>query len=155
MATSSIPAAIDWLVGAVRALPQCAAPVVVEDGWPARQSEAGNVVIGITPEDDDTDNPVMHAQLGAQLEVEEPAVPCLVWAHRNGADAMKAARDAAFVIYDAVVTRVRQDRTLGGAVHSGVAILTNVRVAQTGTAVEAGEGRRCEIRFVVAWRNRF
>ncbi len=154
MATSSIPAGIDYLVAQVTALPECALPVIVEDGFPARWAD-DVVVIGITPEDDDTENPVLHAQLGAQLEYEDPAVPCLVRSYRAGENAMKAARAAAFGMYDAIVTRVRADRSLGGAVHSGAAIVTGMRMTQTGQAVEAGAGRTCDIRFVVTWHNRF
>lgn len=58
-------------------------------------------------------------------------------------------------LLDAVVTRVRDDRTLGGALHSGAAIVTTVQVRQTNTAPEAGDGRVCEITFVVRCNNRF
>lgn len=155
MATSSIPAAIDYLVTQTRALPECAAPVVVFDGWPMGRAEVG-VVIGITPEDPETGVEPVHAELGAQVEWEVYDVPCIVWAHAGGGEeAMKAARDAAFAILNAIMTKVRQDRALGGALHSGAAAVRRIRVEQTGTADAAGEGRSCEIRFDINCRNRF
>jgi hypothetical protein len=158
MATSCIPAAIDYLVAQITALPECAAPVVVHDGWPDSRGDRG-VVVGITPEDDDSEAPSVHAALGAQMEYESPIIPCLLWSYVGGGSqsgAMKSARDAAFVIYNAIITKVRADRTLGGAVHSGAALVTGMTMRQTGSAAEAGSGRICEIRFVVSIdRNRF
>ena len=152
--TSSIPAAIDYLVAQTRALPECAAPVGVFDGWPGR-ADTG-VVIGITPEDDATENEPVHAQLGAQMEREVYDIPCIVWAYVGGGEeAMKQARDAAFVILDAIMTKIRADRTLGGALHSGWAQVTGWRVEQTGDAEEAGSGRTCQIRFGISAENRF
>ncbi len=155
MATSSIPAAIDYLVATVRAFPQAAAPVVVTDGWPDEKAPTG-VVIGIDPEDDATENVNVYAQVGAQVEWEEYFIPCVIWAYKGGSD-MKAARDAAFVLYDALLTHLKTTagRTLGGALHSGTARATNVRIVQTGSNAEAGAGRRCDIYFAVHCRNRF
>lgn len=156
MATSSIPAAIDYLVTAIRSLPECAEPVIVEDGWPTRRAAKG-VGVGVIPGDGVTDDEVAHAQLGAQMEFEQYTIPCLVWAHAGGASA-KTARDQAFVIFNAIATKIRENpvgRTLGGALNSGAAVIQNVRVEQTATAQEAGEGRVCEIRFNVQAKNRF
>lgn len=155
MATSSIPAALDYLVAAVTAFPAAAAPVVVSDGWPDEKAQVG-VTIGIDPEDDATENANAHAQVGGQVEWEEYFIPCVIWAYRGGAD-MKAARDAAFVIYDALLTHLKTvaGRTLGGALHSGTAQVTNVRVVQTGNQPEAAAGRRCDIYFAVHCKNRF
>lgn len=156
MTTSSIPAAIDYLVTTITGLPACAAPVIVEDGWPTRSSPQG-VGIGVIPGDDTTEDEVTHAQLGAQMEFEEYEIPCIVWAHVGGASA-KTARDAAFAIFDAIVTMVRVNpagRTLGGALHSGSAMLHRVRVEQTGDAAAAGEGRMCVIKFSIGCKNRF
>ncbi len=156
MATSSIPAAIDYLVAAVRALPECAAPCTVHDGFPVGSGNPA-VAIGIVPhEDGDTPNDVVHAQLGAQMEWEKYEIPCVVEAWVGGGEeAAKPARDAAFTILNAIVTRVRQDRTLGGALHSGAALLTGVRMDQTSAPTQAGEGRTCQVAFVVRCENRF
>lgn len=154
--TSSIPGAMDWLVANIGALPECAAPVGVFDGWPGR-ADVG-VVIGITPEDDETGAEPMHAELGAQKEWEEYAIPCMVWAYKGGAqEAMKTARDAAFVVFDAIQTLIRtaSGRTLGDNLHSGTAAVRSWRIAQTGDAEEAGTGRTCTIRFNILCKNRF
>src|SRR5689334_12657295 len=113
MATSAIPAAIDYLVAQITALPECAAPVVVSDGWPTQRSAVG-IAIGVTPEDDDTESEPVYSQLGAQMEMETFLVPCVIWATAAGTNAQKTARDAAFAIWNAVTTKVRADRTLGG-----------------------------------------
>lgn len=152
---SSFPAGCDWLVQNISALPECAAPVVVCDGWPDQLGDR-SVVIGITPEDPETGNEPQHAELGAQAEWELVSIPCIVWAYVGGSS-MKAARDAAFVMFDAIHTLMRTNagRTLGGAVHSGSAAVRNIRVRQTGGADEAGVGRQCEIRFSIEYKSRF
>jgi hypothetical protein len=153
MVESSIPAALEYLVAQVAALPQCRSPVTVSDGPGARGNDG--VVIGVTPDDEGTENDVVYAQLGAQMERETYVIPCEVWTKRSGANAQRDARRAAFVIYNAIVTKVRADRTLGGALHSGAALVTNVVLRQANSPVEVGEGRVCEIRFVVRCENRF
>ena len=153
MATSSIPAAIDYLVSTVTALPACAAPVRVFDGWPDARADRA-IVIGVTPEDPSTDDQVTHGQLGAQTQWEEYTIPCIIWARRVGADAMKQARLDAFALLDAVDTHLRTHRDLGGALKSGTAIAANVVVRQTATSEEAAEGRVCEISFDVLCRSR-
>lgn len=156
MATSSIPAAVDYLVAQTRALPECAAPVTVHDGYPVGAGQTG-VAIGVIPnEDGDTPNEVVHGQLGAQMEREYYDIPCEIAAWVGGGEeATKAARDAAFVILDALITRIRQDRTLGGALHSGWAMLTGIRMEQTADPEEAGEGRTCSIKFAIHCENKF
>lgn len=158
MATSSIPAAIDYLVTTARSLAVVTAanpPVPVFDGWPEGRADRA-MVVGITPEDPNTDNAVSHAQLGAQTQWEEFTVPCIIWARRVGGDAMKQARLDAFALFDALDTHLRTPagRTLGGALRSGTALAGNVVVSQTATAEEAAEGRVCEIRFDVLCRSR-
>lgn len=155
MATSSIPAAIDYLVATAKTLPECALPVRVFDGWPDAHAEKA-IVIGVTPDDAATEDQVTHGQLGAQTQWEEYSIPCIIWARRVGEDAMRLARLDAFAILDAVDTHLRTQsgRTLGGALTSGSAIATSVVVRQTATALEAGEGRVCEIHFDVQCRSR-
>jgi hypothetical protein len=154
VATSSIPGAIDYLYATVAALPQCAAPVVVSDGWPDLDGDVG-VVIGLTPDDATTDDEVTHGQLGAQTQWETYAIPCVIWA-RVGGTSMKAARDQAFSILDAIDSHLRTPtgRTLGGVLHSGTAYAGNVVIHQTGDAAQAGEGRTCEIRFDIVCKSR-
>lgn len=154
--TSSIPAAIDYLVSTVRALPECAPPVSVHDGFPAGTGNPA-VAIGVVPNEDGvTARESVHAQLGAQAEYETFSIPVAIesWIG-GGEEAMKPARDAAFTIFNAINTAVRADRTLGGVLHGGAAILTSTRVDQTVTADAAGEGRSCSVMFLVQCKNRF
>lgn len=156
MATSAIPAAIDYLYETVTGLPQCAAPVVVCDGWPDERSDVG-VVIGITPDDSDTNADKTHAELGARAQWEEFAIPCVIWARVvGGARPMKAARDAGFLIFDAIDTHLRTPAgaTLGGVLRSGTALVSNPVLRPTDSAEEAGEGRTCEIHFDVVCKSR-
>lgn len=156
MPQSSIPAAIDYLVQQVRALPECAAPCSVHDGFPTATGNPA-VAIGVVPHvDGNTASEVVHAQLGGDMEYETYNVPCVVSAWFGGGDeAAKPARDAAFTVYNAIVTLVRTDRTLGGALHSGWALVTQTAVTQASNAEQAGEGRSCAIAFVVQCRNKF
>ncbi|MFE7868845.1 hypothetical protein ACFUYE_00635 [Micromonospora humida] len=155
MVASSIPEAVDYLVAAARTLPGLAADAV-SDGFPVGTANPA-FAVGIIPFDDgDTSNEVVHAQLGAQMEREFYEVPCEIAAGGGGGEeAAKAARDAAFGIFNAFVTKIRQDRTLGGALHSGAALVTGIRMEQTATPEEAGQGRVCSIKFVVRCENRF
>ena len=153
----SFPAAVDWLVTNITALPECAAPVVVADGWPPERADKA-VVVGLTPEDPETGNETAYAELGAQMEWENVSIPCIAWAYVGGGEeAMKTARDAVYTIMDAIgaLLRTTAGRTLGGAVHSGAAAIRNVRTVQTGDVEPAGAGRSCEVRFNIAYNNRF
>lgn len=151
--TSSIPAAVDYLVAGVRALPEAAAPVVVSDGWPAERGDT-MVAIGITPEDDESGVTIAYAELSRQ-EYESVEIPCIVAVRRAGSGAASAARTAAFVLYDAIRDLVSADRRLGGAVVPGLpARISAYQMVQTSEPQPAGEGRWCEIRFTVAWRHR-
>lgn len=156
MATSSIPAAIDWLVDEARAMPECAAPVTVHDGFPTGTGPTA-FAIGVRPhEDGDTEDEVVEGQLGAGMEWEQYEIPCIISAWIGGGEeSTKPARDAAFTVFNAFVTRVRLDRTLGSALHSAYAIVTGIRVEQTFTPAQAGEGRTCSIAFNVRCKNRF
>lgn len=155
MATSSIPAAVDYLVATARALPGLTAEAV-SDGFPVTGANPA-FAVGIVPYDDgSTQNEVVHGQLGAQMEREFYDIPCEIAAGGGGGEeAAKTARDAAFGVFNAFVTAIRQDRTLGGALHSGAALVTGVRMDQTATPEEAGRGRVCSIKFVVRCENRF
>lgn len=159
MATSSIPAAIDWLYETIFALPACASPCVVCDGWPDQRGDTG-VVIGIVPDDPAALIAPAWAEIGARAQWERYAVPCIVWARRvgqpGGQRPAQAARAAAFEVFDAINSRLRTPSgvTLGGTLNSGTAIVTNVRVEQTADAAASGAGRTCEIRFDVECKHR-
>lgn len=150
---SSIPAACDYLVTRIRGLAVSQPPVVVADGWPVTSSDTV-VTVGIDSEDGDSDTAASYAELSGQ-EYEEVELPCLVAARRSGSDAAKPARDAAYELFDAVRQLVADDRRLGGAIRTGLpARVSRWTMSQTVDARQAGEGRVCEIRFVVAWQHR-
>lgn len=152
--SSSTPAALDYLVSQIRALPEALAPVVVSDGWPPARSDQ-LVVIGITPEEDDQEATGGYAELDRTAEYETIEVPSLIAVRMAGADAMKSARDRAFAIFDAIRTLVRADRRLGGAVAPGLpARISRWTISQTADAQQAGEGRVCEIQWVLTWQHR-
>lgn len=156
MATSTIPAAIDYLVTTTQNMSAFAAPVVVFDGWPDQGADTA-LVIGITPTDDTTGVENLHAELGAQAQWEEFDIPCIIWAHRGGGqESMKTARDAAFALYDALDTHLRTNagRTLGGLLNSGVAYISALVVQQTGDAPEAGDGRQCQLLLNIHCKSR-
>lgn len=150
---SSVPGALDYLVAQIRALPQCQPPVVVSDGWPASRGDA-MVVIGVNPEEDDAGITADWAEISGQ-EYEAVEMPCIVVVRRAGGTAVKQARDDAFVIFDAIRDLVRSDRRFAGAIVPGLpARVSRWAVSQTAEARQAGEGRKCEIRFVVTWQHR-
>lgn len=149
---SSIPPALDYLVAQVRALPAMA-DVKVSDGWPGERGDS-MVVIGINPDDDESGVVANYAELSG-LETEEVDVPCMVWARRVGDQAASRARVDAFALLDAIRDLIRSDRRLGGNVRPGLpARVSGWTMAQTSAASPAGEGRGCEIRFVVSWQHR-
>lgn len=150
---SSFPAALDYLVEAIRELPEVAPPVVVEDGWPVARSDQ-MIVLGINPEEDDSEATASYGDLQG-TEHESVEVPSIIAVRMVGADAASAARVRAFALYDAIRDLVRSDRTLGGAVRPGFkARIVRYSMAQTAEPRQAGEGRWCEIRWVLAWQHR-
>lgn len=156
MAGTSLGRAIDYLVTSVTALPECAAPVVVSDGYPTRRANL-MVVIGVTNEDGTSEVESDWAGLGANHEDEDFRIPCLIESYLGGADAVvKPARDAAITILDAINAKVRTDRSLGGALTSpGAAALRDVRLVQTSAPEEAGDGRYARFYFNVRCTARF
>lgn len=151
---SAIPGAIDYLFEGVTALPQCASPVVVSDGFPVTRTDLG-VEIGVSPDDGDTANEASFAQLGGQQEDDVSYIPCVVRAKASGERAQKRARDQAFVIFDAIRAFVRANATLGGLLQTGWAHIPNHSLRQPNTPEDAAEGRKAEIFFVVQIRHRF
>lgn len=150
---SSIPAALDYLVAQVRALPEAQPPVAVADGWPTTRSDT-EIVIGIDADDGDTEVTGSYAQLSRE-EYEDVEVPCEIAVRRAGSAASSQARTAAFALLDAVRTLVASDRRFDGAVRPGLpARVVRWTMHQTDNAEQAGEGRTCVIRFTIGWRHR-
>jgi len=150
--SSSIPEALDWLVGQIR---DAVGPgVAVSDGWPAVRSD-DLIAIGVTPEGDDATLTGSYAELGGGAQYEAIEIPAIIICRRAGTDAAKAARDAAFALFDQVNDLVAADRRLGDAVRPGLpARVVRWQVAQTADVRQAGEGRVCEIRWILAWTHR-
>ena len=150
--SSSIPEALDWLVGQIR---DAVGPgVAVTDGWPAVRSD-DLVAIGVTPEGDDAELTGSYEELRGGAQYEAVEVPSIIIARRAGTDAAKEARDAAFGLFDQINDLIAADRRLGDAVRPGLpARVVRWSVSQTSDVRQAGEGRVCEIRWVLGWTHR-
>lgn len=152
MADSCLPAAIDWLVAeggtAVRA---AVSTVVISDGWPTETAE-DEVVIGMTPRDDETEGEQEYIAIGQQVIDEQWDVPIEVTAFRGGSS-QKVARDACFVMFNALLAKIRTDLTLGGACKFPVSITRPVCIS-TSDSGTAGTGRRSSVLFSVHLHHR-
>lgn len=152
MATSSVPAAIDWLVATASALPETEG-VIVSDGFTPRRGDQF-LLIGIEDEDTETEGVLGWAALRSRSPAETYDIPCLISCFAPASADAKTARDAAFTIFNALWSAVLADKTLGGALHGGTASVAGLRLMQTNDPEEAGSGRRASIYFTVrveAW----
>ncbi len=156
MSGTSVGRAIDYLVTQITALPECASPVIVSDGYTARRG-AQMVWVGVTSADGTSDVKSDWAGIGAQREDETFDIPMLIEQSAGGGDvAVKVVRDRALVILDAINAKIRTDRSLGGALTlPGWAAVRDVRLTQTADPEEAGEGRFARVFFVVRCTARF
>lgn len=151
---TAIGRAVDYLVAQLPLLPALASPVVVSDGFPITRADL-LVAIGVTNEDGASEYNIDWAGLGANREDEAFDIPCLIDSYVGGAT-QKAPRDAAVTVLDAINAKIRLDRTLGGALGPpGVAAIRDVRLVQTSTSEEAGEGRYARCYFNVRCTSRF
>lgn len=155
--SSSIPAALDWLVPGIRALDEVGdMRAVVADGWPAERGDT-LIAIGVTPEEDESGITATYAEL-SRMEVEDVEVPCIIAVRRVRSDpsaGASVARTDAYALLDAIRDLVAGDRRLGGAVRPGLpARIGRWQMSQTSDARQAGEGRVCEIRWVISWQHR-
>lgn len=152
---TAVGRAIDYLFTQATALPECADPVVVSDGYPQTRADL-HLDIGVTNEDGTSEVGSDWAGLGANREDETFNIPCLIESYWGGGDeAVKPARDAAIVILDALNAKIRTDRSLGAALSSGHAAIRDVRLVQTNNPDEAGGGRYARIYFNVQCSSRF
>src|SRR5688572_11689051 len=103
--------AIDYLYEQISALPECARPVLVSDGFPIANADL-RVDIGVSNEDNTSEVNTEWAGLGAQREDETFEIPCLIEAYTGGAVAATPRRSAV-VVLDAINSLVRSDRSLG------------------------------------------
>lgn len=154
MATSAVPAAIDALLGILRAAPGLSG-VEVLDGPPVGdQAEADYVIVGWNPEDDQAaDVQQDFAGAGARTRDEDFQLHCVVdtW---SGDTEVKPRRDRAFALLAAVEDALRatdaapEAPTLNGTVLW--AHLTAGSLQQANTA----QGVRARISFTVSCRAR-
>lgn len=150
---SSLPAAIDYLVSAIRSLEVVGPHVVVSDGWPSARGD-DMIVIGVTPDEGDSTVSGAYSGLSNGGEEETVELTGIIVVHRGGASA-KRPRDVAFALFDGIREMIRADRRLGGAVSPGMpARLTGWTVSQTSEAAQAGEGRVCSIEWTLSWVHR-
>jgi hypothetical protein len=153
VSNTSVFDVIDYLYTTISALPACAAPVAVHDGWPGVYMADDMVCIGGTPADTEQSAARGYVSLGAQKVDEEYEIPIYVRSYRGGTD-QKAARDAAKTIYYAIEAALRADLTLGGNLNIHPAIVGTLNVKQT-SAEDATEGRIAEVEFGVRCKNRY
>jgi len=155
MPGTAIGRAVDYLVTQITALP-AAAQAVVSDGFPASRADL-MVSVGVTNEDGGSEFEINWAGLGAGREDELFSIPVLIEAYAGGGpEVMSTVRLNAVAVLDAVNGLIRTDRTLGGALTSpGVAQVRNIRLVQTNTPEEAGEGRYARIYLDVVCTSRF
>lgn len=152
--SSSIPGALDYLAEETRGLAAVqSGKVPVSDGWPTQRADQ-IIAFGVVPEDDDTGISIGYAELSRE-EYENVEVPSIIVVRSGSSTAAADARRQAYVLFDALNDLIRADRRLGGAVNPGLpARIARAAVSQTADARQAGEGRVCEIRFVIAWQHR-
>lgn len=147
MADSAFPAAIDALVSlTVTPLRAVNATVVISDGVPTEGAQ-DEVVFGLTPTDEATEGAQDFITFSNAPINEEFDIPIVFSSYRGGAS-QKVARDACYVLFNAFLTWLRSERTLGGAVMA-VTEIRNKRDTPTkyDATRERGEGRRHTIEF--------
>lgn len=151
---SSLPAALEWLVDRVGSLEVVRElRPAVSDGWPAVRDDL-LIALGVTPEEDDAGVLGSYAELSRE-EYETVELPAIVVARRAGSTASRDARRDAFAMFDAIRGLVGGDRRFGGAIRPGLpARVARWSMTQTADVRQAGEGRVCEIRFVLTWQHR-
>jgi hypothetical protein len=173
MANTTYPTFIDQLLSKCRALPQCAAPVIVYDGLQGPDSPDLFLAVGGMAEPTE-DGTVEWAELGDEAQWEDYEVACYIWSWVGGddnagqgsaadavSDAQKTARDNAFTIYNAVNGALLADvmflATNGGQPLVQWCNVSHKTVHQTPAAAEADDGsmgRSCRIDFRIHVRAR-
>ncbi|MGZ4663719.1 MAG: hypothetical protein ACXV5Q_01365 [Frankiaceae bacterium] len=145
----------DYLVALITALPECAPPVLVTDGWPGTFQAQQMVCVGGGPDTDDqsTMRDFVVMGNGPRNMQEEFAIQVYIrcW---TGGTLQKPSRDQALTIFQAIEAKIRADLTLGGTVQTYPARIGQADLRQT-TWENAQKGRVAEIRFTVDIKNRY
>lgn len=131
---TTVPAAIDGLLGLLRASPALTG-VRLDDGpWLQRPSEPDVIVVGWLPDELPTVAWVDEiAGLDSEGESYDLQGLASAW---NGDSVMRVARDRADVLIEAVRAEVRGDPTLGGAVSKARLVTADMAQYQTGQGCE-------------------
>lgn len=158
--SSSIPAAIDYLLGlANQAAVVVAVGTVVTDGWP---DELGTSMFGVgatRPPDTDVGTQAAgslnYRDLGARVVDETYGVPCYIYSAAGSSQSVL--RIASFALWEAFFPLLRADLTLGGALANGnnYARIADFGIEGPKSAEEAGSGRYCLLTFTVTCENRY
>jgi hypothetical protein len=166
VATSALPAVIDYLVATIGALPACAAPCVVSDGYLPELVAGPIVLVGVDEQTGETQSASIFNVLGAKSSDETFEIPCAIYSTYLGTSDSASPRNAAFAIYDAILTAIRADPTFGDSTYSGAGgafspqlggfgFISAFKFVQTNTSEEASGGRIARIYFTVKCRNYF
>lgn len=147
MANPTLPAAIDFLVSGPAATLRAVTPtVVISDGLPVEASD-DEVIVGVSPRDTDTEGEMPFIAFGAMLQ-ESYDIPVAFSSWRGGSS-QKTARDAVYALFNAWLTWLRANNTLGGALTFPVELRSLVYIPTTQRDPTRGEGRRATITFDV------
>jgi hypothetical protein len=150
MAHTTVPAAIDYLVAQIAALPECASPVRVFDGYPDTETQT-YVIIGGRGQAVTADSSETWASLGRQAKYETYRVFGEIYS-ADGGTAQKPSRDRVYTILNAISDMLRADYTLGGLVGRGAgpapAELAQVGLEQTSEET-AASGRDALLSFYI------
>lgn len=159
---SSIPAAIDWLIGLANQVKAATTDfdLIVHDGWPASLGTTMFAVGADSPPDDtdgqQADGSQDYRDLGARVVDEVYGVPCYIYAAAGGTD-QKSCRDRVFTVWDAFFPLLRADLTLGEALANGnnYARITGFNLVGPKSSEEAAKGRYALLKFTVTCQNRY
>lgn len=129
----------------------------VFDGWPLDRSAAHQFVVGRSgPGDETTAVQGTNAllTLGAGRVNEDYEIPCYIQTFSGGTDQAEA-RTAALTMWDAFVSFLAADRTLGGALaNAGWAEVARVNIDAT-PVENTATGRFCLLTFTIRCKNAY
>lgn len=152
MSGTSIGPVIDYLVATTLALPACASPVLVSDGFNAFLPDSTLVLIGATDESGEIPCTLKFGAIGPRSTSEEFEIPCGIYAH-TGSSTQKTVRDQVNTIFNAIIAFILADPSLGGnlgpTAGAGVASISGGPLIQTNVPVKAASGRSAFRLFTV------
>lgn len=139
MTTSRIPAVCDALVSTLRTALGSTATVYDGQWVTAPDSTQSYVTVGWTPEGEGPSGEQDWAGLGNRARDETGDIPCYADAYGGDTNDVAARRNAAFALFAACETALRDDPTLGGVVTFETQIgAYECRQEQTENGLEVG-----------------